>query len=342
MQPIRIAFAGFRHGHIIPLYKQATVDSRVQVVAACEEHQPTATTVESSGVRITHRSYGQMLREVGCDAIAVGDYFARRGEIIIAALEAKKHVIADKPICTSVSGLDQIAHLSRENNRFVSALLDLRDSGAMLTARKLIRSGAIGEVHTITFTAQHPLFYGQRAAWYFEEGKHGGTINDIAVHATDLLPWMTGRQLIECVAARAWNARLGQHPHFQDAAQMMLKLDNGGGVLGDVSYLSPDGLKYSAPQYWRITCHGDGGMIEAKYGASSVMLAKAQDASIQQVEAEPDVPTGRLDAFVAEVSGSVRDESALTTSHVIDASRRALLIQLAADESRTHVTIGGR
>ena len=37
------------------------------------------------------------------------------------------------------------------------------------------------------FTAQHPLLYGTRAKWYFEEGKHGGSINDIGVHAVTLV-----------------------------------------------------------------------------------------------------------------------------------------------------------
>src|SRR5205085_3438065 len=141
---------------------------------------------------------------------------------------------------------------------------------------------------------------------------------------------LTGRELIECIAARAWNARLPQPAsggHFQDAAQIMLKMDNGGGVLGDVSYLSPDGLKYSAPQYWRITIHGDAGMIETKYAATTVMLAQTADASPQILPAEPDRPAGRLDAFLAEISGAARDESALTTRHVLDATRKTLLIQ---------------
>ena len=53
-------------------------------------------------MKLTHDDYRRMLREVECDAVAVGDYFARRGEIVIAALEAGKHVIADKPICTKL------------------------------------------------------------------------------------------------------------------------------------------------------------------------------------------------------------------------------------------------
>ena len=85
-------------------------------------------------------------------------------------------------------------------------LLDLRDSGAFITARWLIREGTVGDVHTVHITAQHPLLLDRRPKWYFEPGKQGGTLNDIGIHATDLIPWMTGRALAEIVAARAWNA----------------------------------------------------------------------------------------------------------------------------------------
>jgi len=253
---MRIAFIGFRHGHILGFYKTCNADRRVHVVGASEDHKQTADELRAEGnVKLTHDDYRRMLKEVDCDAVALGDYFARRGEIVIAALEAGKHVMADKPICTRLEELEKIQRLSKEKGKQVSALLDLRDSGALRTMRQLIQDEVIGEVHTLNFTAQHPLFFGKRASWYFEEGKHGGTLNDIGIHATDLIPWMTGKKITKVVAGRAWNARVPQVPHFQDGGQLMLELENRGGVLGDVSYLAPDGIAYSAPQYWRVTCH---------------------------------------------------------------------------------------
>src|SRR3954447_25098205 len=102
---MRLAFMGFRHGHVMPLYHAAVRDARIDVVAACEEHAPTADSVAASGVVITHRDFEQMLRDVAFAALAIGDYFGRRGAILIAALQAGKHVIADKPICTDLREL---------------------------------------------------------------------------------------------------------------------------------------------------------------------------------------------------------------------------------------------
>src|SRR4051794_20160283 len=121
---MRLAFMGFRHGHIMPLYHAAARDPRIEVVAACEEHAPTADSVASGGVTITHRSFDQMLREVRFDPLAVGDSFGRRGAVIIAALEAGKHVISDKPICTALAELERIEQLAGERRRSVGCLFD--------------------------------------------------------------------------------------------------------------------------------------------------------------------------------------------------------------------------
>ncbi len=336
---MRLAFIGFRHGHVMGLYKGAVAHAGVDVVAACEEDAHAAETLRANGtVQLTHDRIADVLENVDCDAVAIGDIFARRGEIAIKALNAGKHVIADKPICTRLDELEQIAHLASAKQRSVGCLLDLRDSAVYRTVRRIIREGSIGEVHTVLFTAQHPLLLSTRPAWYFEPGQHGGTINDIAIHATDLIPWMTGRQLVEVTAARAWNARLPQHVHFQDAGQVMLRLDNNGSVFGDVSYLSPDDLGYSAPQYWRIICHGSEGLVEAAYNSKSVSLAGRGDKTLREMPLDPARPDGCLEAFMNEIAGRV-EPGALTTADVLRASRQALLAQQAADSGNTSVAL---
>lgn len=336
---MKLAFIGFRHGHAIGLYHDAKVHPKVQIVAACEEDAATAEALRKEGkITLTHDNYSKMLETVECDAVGVGDYFAKRGRIIIDALSRGKHVIADKPICTKLQELEQIARLSKEKRLRVGCLLDLRGSGAVLTVRRLIRENAIGEVHTVTFLAQHPLLYATRPKWYWEPGAHGGTINDIGIHAIDIIPWITGRKITEVTAARAWNARLPQHPHFQDAAQIMLKLDNGGGVLGDVSYTAPDSSGYSIPQYWRMTFHGSAGLLECSTDKFPVVLSRSTDKAMQTINPDPAIPNAALDSFLREVAGEL-GELTPSTADVLEASRLTLLIQEAADQHKTGVKL---
>jgi predicted dehydrogenase len=210
----------------------------------------------------------------------------------------------------------------------------MRSNGALRRLRRLIREGELGQIVAVSFGGQHPLMHGTRPGWYFEEGKHGGTINDIAVHAFDFIPWLTGLPFKEINAARNWNARLPHVPHFKDAAQMMLTLQNGAGVLGDVSYCAPDSHGYTFPLYWRVTMWGSDGVAEFAYNSPYLQLYKNGETQSRFVEAEPSAPGEYLDAFVQSVAG-VRD-AALTTQEVLSASRVAILTQQLADNLPTN------
>jgi len=336
---LRIAFAGFRHGHIVDVYALAAGRDDVEVVAACEEHAPTRDELKAAGtVAVTHDRLERMYEEVGFDALAVGDYYGRRGELLIGALEAGRHVISDKPICTRLDELVRAAELAGRGHLVVGCQLNLRDAGNFRALRQAIGDGAIGEVHTIDFQGQHPLARGVRPGWYFEPGKHGGTINDLAIHAVDGIGWLTGREIVEVVAARAWNARVGEPDGFQDGAQMMFRLDNDGGVLGDVSYLTPESFAYKVPCYWRFTLHGSGGLAETSSVADGVDLwSTASDAPRHLPPAE-ERPGGYFEDFLAEVRGQPPAPGALTTAGVLASARKTLLAQRAADEGMRDVT----
>jgi predicted dehydrogenase len=337
MDKLRFAFVGFRHGHIFGLLNAAAKHAQIELVAVCEEDAQTRADLAKSGqANVTHDNFARMLADVPCDIIAIGDYFGKRGSLAIAALQAGKHVIADKPLCTRLAELDKIQQLAQEKQLAVGLQLDMRSSGANLAARAVIASGELGQVHTVAFSGQHPLLWGHRPTWYFQDDNHGGTINDLFIHAADAVEWLTGRKISEVVAARAWNAKLPQAPRFQVGAQMMLRLDNNGGVLGDVSYLAPDKTGYSLPSYWRYTIHGDNGQLEWDAHGKNVFLTTHKDDRPRAIPVQADLAHVYLEDFLAQVRDPGANVS-LTTQQVLRASRIALLTQQSADTTSQRV-----
>jgi len=326
----KVAFIGLRHGHVKGLYKLLQERGGAVAVAACEEDAGTRESLVDSGIAITHNSYEAMLTDADCDIVACGDYYAVRGERLEKALEAGKHVIADKPLCTSLTELDRIETLAREKDLRVGCMLALCDAAPIQTLRRLLREGALGEVHTIHFDGKHPLNYGHRPAWYFEEGKHGGTLNDIAIHAIDAIPWITGIDLAEVTAARAWNARLKECPFFQDAAVCMLLMENGGAVTGDVSYLAPEGQGFTMPSYWRFSMAGSEGYAETSATSDAVRLFRKGATEGETIALDPARPGGYWDDFLADIDGQP-NEQGLNTARVLLSARRTLEVQAAAD-----------
>ncbi len=329
---MKFAFTGFRHSHIMSLYNTILKSEDLQIVAACEEDTAARETLKRAGyVHITHCDYMTMLHEVECDAVAVGDYYSKHGQIIIEALRVGKHVITDKPLCTSLDEFDRIEALAKEKNLSVQCMFDLRGLAPYITLKRILDDGVIGDVHTIMFQGLHPLLRNSRPAWYFEDNKQGGTINEIAVHGIDLALWLTSQSTATVLAARAWNAACSDIPKFQDAAQLMLRLGNGCGVIGDISYLAPDRCGYKGEQYWRTCCHGSNGMAETFCTADSVKIATHTDEGYRQIPLLPQSGPVYLESLLMEAHAR-QGTPALTTQEVLCASQIALDAQQKANQ----------
>lgn len=326
----RFAFAGFRHGHILDLLTGVEERPDTEVVACCEEDAAARADLAAKGrVKITHDDFAKMLREVECDVVAIGDYYAKRGAMVLAALNAGKHVLSDKPLCTTLAEQAEIERIAAERKLVVGLQLDSRGCAALLKSREIICSGEIGEVASIHIDGQHPLILGTRPGWYFEVGKHGGTINDIGVHAFDFVPWMTGLNWREVTAARCWNAKAKDFPHFQDSAQLMAVLDNGAGVLADFSYLAPDTLGYKLPHYWHLLVHGTRGLLETHLFAKEVTVIKDSSSEPELRPAGENRTRGYIEDYLQELRGNTPAD--LTSADCLRASRLALEAQLKAD-----------
>jgi predicted dehydrogenase len=340
LSDIRLAFIGFRHGHITSLYDLATRMEGVRIVGACEEHGPTRSALQAKGtVEITHTDAAQLLADLDCDVVAVGDAFGLRGGRAIAALEAGRHVMVDKPLCTRLEELTRIRDLATAGHLQVGCMLTMRDAADTIAARQLIRAGTIGEIHAIQFGGQHPLMRDTRPDWYWEPGLHGGTINDIGIHAIDSIPWVTGLNFDRVEAARCWNAFAPDVPHFEDGAQMLLRMDNGCGVIGDVSYHAPNAAGYSMPYYWRTTFWGREGVIETATNADHVALTTATGKLTERRELPAGNSGGYFRAFLKTIRGEVLADGEPSTQEVLDSSECVLRIQAAADAGQTQVQL---
>lgn len=325
---MRIAFAGFRHGHIYALYQLAENHPDVEITGGWEDFEPARQKAAAEhGVRFCYESYEALLADHAVEAVAIGNYYTARGAMIIAALKAGKHVICDKPMCTNPAEMEEICRLAETTGRSVFMMLDLRYNPNVLAAKQQIEQGAIGKVHNIYFGGQHPLMYGTRDDWYFEKGKHGGTINDIAVHGIDLIAYLTGLEPAEVCGARCWNAYAAAEPDFLDSAQFMLKLTDGSGVIADVSYAAPNSQGFTMPTYWDFKIWGSQGLLAfsvTRDGAELYRDGKTEVEIIPKVEA----PTTYLDDFLREVRGE--KPLLLSTKASLAAAANTLRIQTEA------------
>ena len=325
MKKIRLGFAGLRHDHIFVLYNQAKLKESIDVVGVFEDTPEGLESAKNKNIDVTYMDYDKLLEDV--DAVAIGSYYGNRGSLAIRALQAGKHVISDKPLCTSVEELDTIKKLAEEKSLTVGIMLDLRDNKIVSTAQKLIRDGEIGRINNIRFEGHHPLMYGYRPNWYFESGKYGGVINDIAIHGIDLIRKFTGSEIDKILAARCWNFYAKECPDFEDSAQFMLQMQDGTGVIADVSYATPNTQGYGLPSYWNFLICGDKGTMSFHVTADEIELYKLGETTVQKIQ--PVLPDhDYLDEIIDEILNIGQNT---VTSQALSSSRQTLLIQRFAD-----------
>lgn len=322
---MNIAFAGFRHGHIFVLYDKALNEENVHIVGCYEEDLVEREVIEKNkGIKFSYDSYEALLKDEQVEAVAIGDYYAKRGKMIIEALKYGKHVICDKPICTNLVELEEIERLSTEKRLQVCCMLDLRYMAQVDQVKKMIDNGELGKIHIASFTGQHCLDYGNRPKWYFEKGKHGGTINDIAIHGMDLIRYLTGKNLTKVNCAKVWNAFAAKEPDFKDCAQFMVEMD-GMSLLADVSYAAP---KCSIPlhTYWNFYLWGTKGMINFKYADNRIYVYKDKEVIMECDQGE----LNYLKDFMREING---ERTRMNSKDILESQRQTLTIQKIADES---------
>ena len=324
---MKILFYGFRHGHIIGLYKKAVESKRVEVVASIEDDKDAREKIEMDHgiVFDKEHSYEEWL-EQDIDIVALGGTYGDRGPAAIKALKAGKHIILDKPICIKEEELAQMERIAKEKNLKIASMLDLRYLPAARRAKEILDSNELGEVKNVSFTGQHCLNYGTRPAWYFEKGKHGGTLNDLAIHGVDLIMDLTGLSFSKINAARVWNSFATQEPDFKDCGIFMAELENGAGVLCDVSYSAPTQV-YLTSIYWNFKFWCEKGLLTFNINSPDVTV-------YDMAEKEPRVISGIVDNknWLDDLLDEIERDTNEFTNSVIASSRKALEIQAKAEE----------
>ena len=326
---MNVLFYGFRHVHLRDYYTKAVNHPDYRIVAALEEDPHYRKLAEDHhGVVFSEGTYEQWLENPDVEVVAIGTAYGDRGPAVIKALQHGKHVLSDKPICTNLEELEEIRALATEKHLKVGCLLDLKYTPSILPVKELLDSGRMGKVKNITFNGQHCIDYANRPSWYFEPGMHGGTINDIAIHGIDIIPYLTGQKITKLHAARTWNSFATRHPHFMDCAVFMAETDGGAGVQADVSYAAPSQV-FSMPTYWSFQIWCERGLV--------TFCAVNHDVTVyEEGIKEPQIISGKdhtidmLTEFVREWQSA----EAVMTQRVLESTQTALLIQKAANEAK--------
>ncbi|MCU1632592.1 MAG: dehydrogenase [Micrococcaceae bacterium] len=122
-------------------------------------------------------------------------------EIAIAALEAGKHVLCEKPLANTLEEAEAMAEAAERAGTNVFAMVGFtyRRVPAAAFARDLVQSGAIGEVRQVRANYLQDWLVDPDAplTWRLQKDHAGsGALGDLGAHAVDLAQFVTGQRVI--------------------------------------------------------------------------------------------------------------------------------------------------
>ena len=114
-------------------------------------------------------------------------------EISAAAVAAGKHVLVEKPAARSVAELDTVIDAARTGSGLVRVGFNHRYHPALMKARELVDSGALGEILCVRGRYGHGGRVGYETEWRADPVRAGGgELIDQGVHLIDLSRWFLG------------------------------------------------------------------------------------------------------------------------------------------------------
>ncbi len=122
-------------------------------------------------------------------------------EIAVAALEAGKHVLCEKPLANSVAEAERMAAAADaavSRGVFAMCGFSYRRTPALSLAKRLVDSGALGQLRHVRAQYLQDWLTDENAplTWRLDKSKSGsGSLGDIGAHIIDAAQWISGQSI---------------------------------------------------------------------------------------------------------------------------------------------------
>ena len=188
-------------GRIATNHLAAALDNGFEVVAICDVYEASMERLllehgieNNSGIRC-YKDYKQMLiNEPEVELVAITTLSGTHADIALDCIEARKHLIIEKPVALSISDANEMIRKSEEMGVLVCACHQNRFNEAIQKLRKALESGRFGKLShgSVNVRWNREEDYYRQASWRGTWEQDGGCLMNQCIHAIDLLCWMMG------------------------------------------------------------------------------------------------------------------------------------------------------
>lgn len=224
----------------------------VELKAVCDLNEERARNIaEKYGIAEVYTDYHEMLEKCDCDFVSVATPDHIHAEAVIAAAEAGKHVLVEKPFATTREDLLAMREAIRRNK--VRAMCDLhnRSSQPYAMAKQTIEEGEMGKVYSMYIrlndnksVATDMLSWSAQSSimWF------------LGSHSLDVLCWMCGSRpkTVYSLSRKGILEKMGVDT--VDIYQTSIEFENGCIAQMENGWIIPNGNTALIDMKCNITC----------------------------------------------------------------------------------------
>ncbi|MDG2385240.1 MAG: Gfo/Idh/MocA family oxidoreductase [Pirellulaceae bacterium] len=186
------------------------------------------------GVNQSFHDYRDAVQDRAVDAVVVATPTKYHAEIVIAAADAGKHILCEKPMAMSAAECDAMIAAAERSNVVLQIGFMRRFDKGFLAAQQRIEEGEIGSVVLVKSLTHGPT---TPKPWMYDIRQSNGPLAEVNSHDIDTLRWFTGSEFEEVYAIggnyRSSPAR-EPFPDFYDNVVLTARFRNGmqGSIFG--------------------------------------------------------------------------------------------------------------
>lgn len=252
------------------------------------------------GVRKKYFAVHDLLADDEIQAVYIATPVHLHHDQAVAAAEAGKHVLVEKPLALTVPLGQDVVAAGRANNVKITEGYMMKFQRLHEKAREMVQQGAIGKV--VLARAQLSCWYPEiPGAWrQVPQLGGGGALMDMATHCYDLLAWILGSPIKEVFAFA--DTQTFKYP-VDDSSTTLLKFGQGAHGVVDCFFNVPDAAGQD-----RLELYGNKGSILAEGTIGQVaggkMVAFLSD---EAKEYDPQQSKSSLDVTVREITAEPKN-----------------------------------
>jgi predicted dehydrogenase len=181
-----------------------------------------------------------LIRSHDVDLVILASPNDTHAPLTLAAAEAGKHVVCEKPLCLNLDEADRMLDACRRADVKLMYAEELCFAPKYVRLKQLLDSGALGQATLLKQSEKHD---GPHAAHFYDVERSGGGVTmDMGCHAIAFFRWLLGNRPITSVYSQMNTHVHGAKTRGDDNALLVLEFEGGCVALAEESWTKLGGM----------------------------------------------------------------------------------------------------